>query len=135
MMSYRRLEALYVLNATLLLTHEIDSGYWREWRLFHLPGGDQGFLLVHLLLLPLVLVGLAELARGRRSGLRFSLGLAGAGILALLLHGFFLLRGHPEFRLPVSLLVLAASAVVSLVQVGAVLAFRRGERSAGLSSR
>lgn len=117
-MSYRRLEALYLVNATLLVTHEIDSAYWREWELLHLPGGIQGFLVCHLVLLPLVLFGLAEVARGRQSGLWFSLGLAGAGILACLIHGFYLLGGYPQFRLPMSLGVLGTSAVVSLIQGG-----------------
>ena len=27
------------LNFALLVTHQIDSAYWKEWELFHLPGG------------------------------------------------------------------------------------------------
>lgn len=34
------LQWLYLLNAAALITHEIDSAYWREWELF----GIQVFL-------------------------------------------------------------------------------------------
>ena len=27
---------LYLVNAVLLITHEIDSAYWKEWELFKL---------------------------------------------------------------------------------------------------
>ena len=40
-MSPRVLDALYLVNASLLVTHEIDSAYWNEWELLHLPGGIQ----------------------------------------------------------------------------------------------
>jgi hypothetical protein len=43
-MADRRLAKLYMLNLALLATHEIDSAYWHEWEMFHLPGGVQGFL-------------------------------------------------------------------------------------------
>ncbi|MFG1690966.1 DUF6713 family protein [Gemmatimonadota bacterium] len=115
-MSYRVLDVLYLVNASLLVTHEIDSAYWSEWELLHLPGGIQLFLILNLGLVLLVLYGFRELAQRRRSGLWFSLGLAGAGVLAFLIHGFFLARGHPEFRLPTSLAILGASFVLSLVQ-------------------
>jgi hypothetical protein len=115
-MSYRTIEVLYLVNAALLITHEIDSAYWNEWDLLHLPGGIQLFLILNLGLVLLVLFGLRELIQRRRSGLWFSAGLAGAGILAFAIHCFFLIRGHPEFRLPISLAVLGASLVVSLIQ-------------------
>jgi hypothetical protein len=33
-----------LLNLALLITHEIDSAFWKEWNLFGLPGGVQEFL-------------------------------------------------------------------------------------------
>ena len=115
-MSYPILNVLYLVNASLLITHEIDSAYWHEWELLHLPGGIQLFLILNLGLVLLVLLGFGEVAQQRRTGLWCSLGLAGAGVLAFLIHGFFIARGHPEFRLPISLAVLGASLVLSLVQ-------------------
>lgn len=39
---------LYMLNATLLLLHEIESGYEREWEILGLPGKLAGFLILHV---------------------------------------------------------------------------------------
>lgn len=115
-MSHRTLVVLYLINGALLITHEIDSGYWNEWELLHLPGGVQFFLVLNFGLVLLVLFGLAALVQQRRSGLWFSVGLAGAGLLAFVIHGAFLLRGHPEFRLPTSVAILGGSLIVSLIQ-------------------
>ena len=26
--------------------HQVDAAYWREWSMFYLPGGIQGYLLL-----------------------------------------------------------------------------------------
>jgi len=114
--SHRTVESLYLVNASLLLTHEIDSAYWQEWDLLHIPGGIQVFLVLNWGLILVVLYGLRALVLRRKVGLWFSLGLATCGVLAFLIHGSFLMRGDPRFRVPASLLVLALSAVVSMVQ-------------------
>jgi hypothetical protein len=54
---------LYLVNSVLLINHEIDSAYWKEWRLFKLPGGSTGFLLLHFPLLFLILLGLVLVYR------------------------------------------------------------------------
>lgn len=131
-MSYRWLELLYLANASLLVTHEIDSAYWNEWELLHLPGGIQFFLVLNLVLVALVLFGYRLVILRRRSGLWSSLGLASAGLLAFLIHATFLARGHPDFRLPASVAVLGLSLVLSLLQGG--LAWRHLSRYEQASS-
>jgi hypothetical protein len=111
----------YVANATLLICHEMDSAYWREWRLFGLPGGLGLFLVLHLPLWPAMLWGLALVARGDPLGLWFSLGLALAGVAAFVLHGLFLVKGRPEFRHPASLLILAGAFAASALQLWLVV--------------
>jgi hypothetical protein len=64
---------LYFFNSVLLINHEIDSAYWKEWELFKLPGGITGFLLIHFPLLIFVLYGLVLVSRQSLSGLIFSL--------------------------------------------------------------
>lgn len=44
---------MYCLNAMLLLLHEIESAYWKEWELFSLKGGVTGFVALHA---PLILL-------------------------------------------------------------------------------
>lgn len=34
---------IYLLNASVLITHEIDSANWHEWEIFGIPGGHPGF--------------------------------------------------------------------------------------------
>lgn len=108
---------LYIANAALLINHELDSAYWREWQMMGLPGGIGFFLLIHLPLFGLVLWGLVLLARGQAAGLSYSLALGLIGLIACAVHGAFLLRGREEFRTFPSLALLAAVLVVSAAQL------------------
>jgi hypothetical protein len=108
---------LYLVNTALLATHEIDSAYWHEWDLFHLPGGIQLFLVLNLLLLLVVLYGFARVSRLERGTKGFSYLLAGAGIFAFVVHTTLIMLGNPEFRMPVSLGLLIATLCVSVAQI------------------
>ena len=116
---------LYLLNAAVLITHEIDSAYWREWELFGIPGGIQAFLGINLFLVLVILFGHQALALGRASGFMFSWMLAAGGIFAAVIHTFFLLKGSEAFTTPASLALLAATLVLSLAQAAALI---RAER-------
>ncbi len=112
---------LYLVNITLLILHEMDSAYWKEWELFRLPGGIAGFLLLHF---PLYLIGLYGLVlawSGASAGLAFSLVIAAAGIFAFAIHSFFLAKGRQEFNTPVSKLILLALLVVSMAQMAVAI--------------
>jgi len=116
---------LYLLNAAVLITHEIDSAYWHEWKLFGLPGGIQVFLTLNLLLVIVVLYGFQALVMGRSSGIIFSWVLVAVGFFAAGIHMYFLLKGSEAFRLPASLVLLLAALVLSLAQGLALLRARR----------
>jgi len=120
-----RLCWLYLLNAAVLITHEIDSSYWREWELFGIPGGIQVFLVLNLLLVIVVLYGFQALAMGRSSWIIFSWLLVTGGLFAVVIHTYFLLKGSEAFRLPASLVLLLATLVLSLAQALALLRARR----------
>jgi hypothetical protein len=107
---------LYLLNSVLLINHEIDSAYWKEWELFKLPGGITGFLLLHFPLLIFVLYGLVLVSRQSPVGLVFSLILCLGGIFAFSIHTYFLKKGRNEFDTPISKFMLAAVLIVSVVQ-------------------
>jgi hypothetical protein len=85
---------IYLINATLLITHEIDSAYWREWEMFRLPGGVTAFLVIHLPLVLIVLVGLVLVVRQQYVGLLFSLALSLAGLAAFVIHMGFISKGR-----------------------------------------
>ena len=109
---------VYLVNSVLLINHEIDSAYWKEWDLFGLPGGIAGFLILHLPLLFLILYGLVLVSQQSFVGLIFSLVLAIGGIFAFSIHMSFIKKGRNEFRTPISLSILIATLAVSLVQAG-----------------
>jgi hypothetical protein len=127
----RALLAVYLVNASLLLCHEIDSAFWREWELFHLPGGAPGFVALHLLLVPLVLWGVVALARHSPSGRWLALAVGLAGIAGGAAHAAFLLSGDQRFTTPFSESLIAAFVVASVIQTLLALAswkHRRSER-------
>jgi uncharacterized membrane-anchored protein len=124
------LEALfwvYLVNASLLIGHEIESAYWREWELFGLPGGVTLFTALHLPMVFVIIWAAAVLRRGETAGLIVSLLLASGGLFAFFIHFYFLRRGRPEFTLPWSKLLLSAILAASVVQAAlTVAAFMAG---------
>ncbi len=107
---------LYMINTVLLINHEIDSAYWKEWELFKLPGGITLFLILHFPLIFLLLYGLIEVYHQSHTGLIFSLVVSGVGIIAFGLHMFFIAKGRDQFKTPVSIFILTGTLIVSLIQ-------------------
>jgi len=108
---------IYLVNSVLLIDHEIDSAYWKEWDLFRLPGGVGGFLMIHVPLLFLVMYGLVMVHQESFAGLVFSVFLSIGGMFAFTTHTVFIKKGRKEFRAPVSKLLLLAILVTSLGQI------------------
>jgi hypothetical protein len=108
------LEHAYVWTACLLIAHQVDSGYWQEWRLFGLSGDIQGFVLGNVALIAPFLYGLVQVVKAPRIGARFGLALSVIGVAAFCIHAWFLVQGRPEFRVPVSIAVLTAALVTSV---------------------
>ncbi len=107
---------LYLVNAVLLICHEIDSAYWKEWELFKLPGGITLFLILHFPMLFLILYGLILVFTKTFGGLVISLILSAGGIFAFSIHTYFIKQGRDEFRIPISIFILVTMAIVSLAQ-------------------
>ena len=109
-------QSLFLLNSTVLLTHQIDAAYWHEWNLFHLPGGNQLNLILNLPIIALVLLAFLQVATHSPRQRLCHQFLAGLGLLTVAIHSGFFLAGHPEFQQPMSLLLLAATLILSLTQ-------------------
>ena len=107
---------LYLMNAILLIIHEIDSAFWKEWELFKLPGGIGGFLIMHFPLLFLILYGLVLVSEQSFLGLIVSLVLSAGGIFAFCIHTVFIRRGRHEFNTPISRFILTLMLGVSTIQ-------------------
>lgn len=112
---------LYIFNATLLLLHEMDSAYWKEWELFRLPGGITGFLAVHIPAVFLILWGVVQVYLGTSAGRILALLLGIAGLSAFIIHDYFIRQGRREFSTPVSRLILSSNLVISVALTAATL--------------
>jgi hypothetical protein len=124
---------LYLINAVILIVHEIDSAYWKEWQMFRLPGGVTAFLLLHVPLIALVLYGLVLVDRGAPAGHTVSLALGLAGVFAFSIHAFFSHQGRVEFRTSISQAILWSTLLLSVAQlaVTVVTLLTAGEPVAG----
>ena len=117
---------LYLTNTVLLIVHEMDSVYWKEWDLFGLPGGVTGFLLIHLPLLFLGLYGLALVYQKAAGGLVFSLVISLAGLGGFGIHTYFIRKGRNEFTTSVSQFILWGMLIASLAQMSVTIYLLRG---------
>jgi len=108
---------LYLLNATVLITHEIDSAFWHEWELFGMPCSIQGFLVLNLLLVAAVIYGYEAPILRHPSGSYFYYGLAMGGLLAVVVHSVLLSQGSTAFINPASIGLLTATLLLSVLQV------------------
>ncbi len=112
---------VYLLNSVLLILHEMDSAFWREWEMFHLPGKIGFFLAIHVPILAVLMLGLVFLALGASAGLWISLAGAAGGLAAFGIHSAFLKKGRPEFATKPSRVILCALLAGSVLQAGLTL--------------
>jgi hypothetical protein len=86
------IQVIYILNATLLLLHEIESAFEREWEILKLPGHITGFLLMHIPIILALFYGLLELEKGSRMGLTIAILCGVGGVVPYLVHKLFVRR-------------------------------------------
>ena len=108
---------LYFINAILLICHEIESAYWKEWELFKMKGGITLFIIIHIPLLTLILYGMIEFYLASVIGAIFSFVLSLGGIFAFSIHTYFIKKGNVEFTLPISKILLYSLLVISVLQI------------------
>ena len=110
---------IYMANAVILINHEIDSAYWQEWKLLS-PGGklgSNGFLLLHLPLVFVVLLGLVLVYEDKFAGLIISLALCAGGLFAFFFHFYHLRKGKAEFNTLLSKALIVSTFIISLFQI------------------
>ena len=114
---------VYILNSTLLIVHEIDSAYQREWELFGLPGGVSGFLLLHVPLVMLLFFGLIGVYLGTGFGYIVNLIVAFGGVFAFFIHSYFIQAGNPQFKSRTSQSILYGLLAISAIQIYLIIKF------------
>ncbi|NNK86096.1 MAG: hypothetical protein HKO91_11165 [Desulfobacterales bacterium] len=92
---------LYIVNATLLLLHEIESAHEKEWEILKLPGNITGFLLLHIPIIIMLFYGLIEIEKTSTIGMIFGIILGFGGIIPSVVHKIFF-KTPDQFNLPIS---------------------------------
>ncbi len=92
---------VYIFNATLLILHEIESAYEKEWELLKLPGKITGFLLLHIPIILLLFWGLIELEKQTTFGLILGIILGIGGVIPAIVHKIVFKKAD-QFNLPIS---------------------------------
>jgi len=108
---------LYLINSVLLINHEIDSAYWKEWELFKIPGKISGFLLFHFPILFVIFLGFALVLQYNFYGFIISILVSLGGIFTFSIHTYFISKGKTEFQTPISLFILISTLIVSIIQL------------------
>ena len=129
---HARLRWLFLANATVLVTHQIDAAYWHEWELFHIPGGNQVNLILNIPIIALVMYSHSRVVSNIHTGLGFYKLLAALGFLTVGIHAFFFRQGSESFAQPMSVSLLVATFVLSSWQL---VALRKLERPTVLSAQ
>jgi hypothetical protein len=80
------LSLIYVINASLLLLHEIESAYAKEWEILKLPGKISGFLLLHIPIILVLFWGAIEIDRQSLSGLIIAIIAGASGLIPFIVH-------------------------------------------------
>lgn len=88
----RLITLFFILNATILLLHEIESSYEREWEILHLPGKITGFLLLHIPIILILFYGTLEIQRQSRVGLLLGMVTGIGGLIPFMVHKIFVVR-------------------------------------------
>jgi len=92
---------LYIVNATLLLLHEIESAYEKEWEILKLPGKITGFLLLHIPIIILIFYGLIEIEKKSTIGLILGIVAGIGGVIPFIVHKI-IVRNINHFNLLMS---------------------------------
>ncbi len=100
-MKMKFISMLYVINATLLILHEIESAYEKEWEILNLPGKITGFLLLHVPIIILFFYGLIEIEKLSTIGLVFGIITGIGGVIPFIVHKI-IVRRNEHFNLIIS---------------------------------
>ncbi|MBI3729276.1 MAG: hypothetical protein HY254_13200 [Burkholderiales bacterium] len=111
-----RLQVIFLLNATVLITHQIDAAFWHEWELFHIPGGNQINLLLNLPIIALVLFAQGQVMANSKTAFGYYKLVAFLGFLTVGIHSAFFATGSESFMQPVSIALLIATTLLSSMQ-------------------
>jgi len=80
------LEFIYILNITLLLLHEIESGYEKELEILKIPGKITSFLVLHIPIIFISFFGFYCIIQYPQSRIVISIIMGSAGFIPFFVH-------------------------------------------------
>lgn len=96
---------LFIINATLLLLHEIESGFEKEWEILKLPGKITGFLIMHIPVIFFLFYGALEIDKQTLMGLIFGIITGIGGLIPFIVHKIIVNR-KDHFNLIISNIII-----------------------------
>jgi hypothetical protein len=110
------LTIFFIFNATLLLLHEIESAYEKEWEIFKLPGGITAFLLLHIPILLFLFYGAVEIQSYSRIGMIIGILSGIGGLIPFAVHKIFVKR-KDHFNLAISNIIIYTNILTGIMVV------------------
>ncbi|MFH0818852.1 MAG: DUF6713 family protein [Patescibacteria group bacterium] len=107
---------IFIFNAILLILHEIESAYEKEWEILKLPGKLTGFILLHIPILFLIFYGLLEIEKQTQVGNVIGIILGIGGIIPFLVHRIFFNR-KDHFHSVISNILIYANIVTGIIVI------------------
>ncbi len=104
----------FILNATLLLLHEIESSYEREWEILKLPGKITGFLILHIPIILILFYGVVEIEKQTQIGLVLGVISGIGGIIPFLVHRV-IIRRKDRFNLLISSVLMYLNIIAGVI--------------------
>lgn len=114
------LTVFYILNASLLLLHEIESGYEKEWKILNIPGEITGFLVLHIPIIIFLFYGLLEINKQTRIGLIIGIITGICGLIPFLVHKV-LVRRKEYFNLFISNFIIFLNILTGIILIMLIL--------------
>jgi hypothetical protein len=107
---------IFSINASLLILHEIESGYEKEWEILNLPGKITGFIIFHIPILLVMFYGIYEIIKGTMIGNILGIIVGIGGLIPLLVHKIIVKR-KDKFNSAISSILIYANAITGILCV------------------
>ena len=106
----------YILNVTILILHEIESGYEKEWEILKLPGKLTGFILLHIPVLFIFFYGLYFIIQYPETRTVISILTGCSGLIPFLVHKVIVKRNE-HFNKTISNILIIVNMVTGVILI------------------
>ncbi|NLK71395.1 MAG: hypothetical protein GX285_00055 [Clostridiales bacterium] len=112
----RPITLFFILNATLLILHEIESSYEKEWEILRLPVKISGFLILHIPIILLLFYGVVEIKKLTPIGLILGIVIGIGGMIPFLVHKVIVNR-KDKFNMKISNIIIYTNLISGIITI------------------